>query len=111
MWTSRGESERQLSQVVLGCVCPHLLPQSFNRIAMPAFVIFNKRDIISLVSLLVGIGVGWFVASRPNARLTRHTRDLEMTIDSIGNVQETYSGGMASLAVNAIQCIDSGKTQ
>ncbi len=35
-----------------------------------------------------------------------------MNIDTIGNVQEAYSGGIyASLAVNAIQCIDSGKTQ
>jgi hypothetical protein len=78
---------------------------------MPAFVILNRRDIVSLVSLLVGIGVGWFVASRPNAKLTRHTRDLEMTFDSIENVQEICMGGMASLSVNAIQCIDSGKTQ
>jgi len=78
---------------------------------MPAFVLFKKRDIISLVSLLVGIGVGWFVASRPNAKLTRHTRDLEMTFDSLVNVQEICMGGMASLSANAIQCIDSGKTQ
>jgi hypothetical protein len=69
-----------------------------------------KTPIIALVSLLAGIGVGWYVGSRPNADVARENRDVRQTINDIGNVEESYSAGAASISVSAVQAIDSGKT-
>ena len=70
-----------------------------------------KITIVSLFSLLVGIGAGWYVGSRPSSKVERHTRELQEAIVRIGNVQEVDQAAAASFAVDAIRCIDSGETQ
>jgi hypothetical protein len=64
-----------------------------------------KTTMISLVSLLVGIGVGWYVGySRPTAQMSREMRHQF-------DADESDQAAAAALATQAIQCIDSGETQ
>ena len=64
-----------------------------------------KIIIISLVSLLVGIGIGWYCGyTRPTAQAAREVR---------GEL-DAYESGDAKAAVfaaEAVACIDSGETQ
>lgn len=61
-----------------------------------------KIMVASLVCLFVGFGIGWHLADNLDAhREVRH--ELEQ--------QEMSSGAAATLAVEAIKCIDSGDNQ
>jgi hypothetical protein len=64
-----------------------------------------KTAIVSLVSLLIGIGVGWYFGySRPNAVTMRDLRHEEAGYE----VDDIRS---AAFAVGAINRIDAGNTQ
>lgn len=64
-----------------------------------------KTIIISLVALVIGISAGWYAGyTRPIAQDSRWMRAQEDAYES-GNAMA------ASLAVDVIQCIDSGETQ
>jgi hypothetical protein len=64
-----------------------------------------KITIISLVSLLIGIGAGWYLGyTRPNAQANRELRK------ELGDVQVDDIRA-AAFAVGAINRIDAGDTQ
>ena len=64
-----------------------------------------KTIIISLVALLVGVGIGWYVGyTIPNAQ-------TEKEVGSVLEAQESGDAVTATFAADSIRYIDSGDTQ
>lgn len=64
-----------------------------------------KIIIASLVSLLVGVGIGWHLGyMRSNAQAVKE-------VGSVLEAQESGDAVAATFAVEAVRCIDSGDTQ
>ncbi len=60
---------------------------------------------ISLVSLLVGVGVGWYFG------YTRATAQADTEIRGELDAYESGDAKAAAFAAEAVRCIDSGETQ
>jgi hypothetical protein len=84
-----------------------------------------RAIIISLVSLLAGIGLGWYWTSvkleakqqqldiyrgREQASANRE-REMQQGLDIYAGMDESDRAVAASFSLNAIQCIDSGDPQ
>jgi hypothetical protein len=64
-----------------------------------------KIIIITLVSLLVGVGIGWYLGyTRPIAQASRDMHDEE-------SAYESGDAKAAAIAIDTISCIDSGDTE
>jgi len=64
-----------------------------------------KTIIISLVALLVGVGIGWYVGC------TASNAETEKEVGSVSEAQESAAAMAAALAADTVRFIDSGDTR
>jgi uncharacterized protein YxeA len=68
-----------------------------------------KNIIISLVSLLVGVGIGWYFGyTRPIAKVSRDAHREMPALQAAVRSDDTFA---AVIALNAIPLIEAGDTQ